>query len=51
MLLEAFMPPAVANVILANEFSSKPERVAKVVFGSTLAALAAVPAFLLALRI
>ena len=51
VLLESFMPPAVANVILANEFSSKPERVAKVVFGSTLAALAAIPAFLLALGI
>ena len=47
VMLESFMPPAIAHVVYANEFSSKPEKIAKVVFGCTLAALAVIPVFLL----
>jgi len=46
VMLESFMPPAIAHVVYANEFSSKPEKIAKVVFGCTLAALAVIPVFL-----
>lgn len=41
--LESFMPPAVANVIYANEYSSNPERVSQIVFTLTLMATFILP--------
>ena len=46
-LLESFMPPAITNVILANEYGSNPVRVAKIVLNLTLMATAYTPILLL----
>jgi len=42
-LIESFMPPAVSNVILANELMEKPERIANVVFKATLLSTLIIP--------
>ncbi|RLE98143.1 MAG: hypothetical protein DRJ57_03840 [Thermoprotei archaeon] len=42
-LLEASMPPAITNVVLANVYGQHPERVAKVVFTLTLLAALSTP--------
>lgn len=45
-LLEASMPPAVTNVVLANAYGRRPERVAKVVFTLTLLSALSTPLLL-----
>ncbi len=42
-LLESCMPPAVTNVIYANEFSKNPERISEVVFTLTLISTLLIP--------
>ncbi|MCD6358163.1 MAG: hypothetical protein DRJ96_06035 [Thermoprotei archaeon] len=46
LMLEASMPPAVTNVVLANVYGQHPERVAKVVFTLTLLAALSTPLIL-----
>jgi len=49
-LLESFMPPAVTNVILANEFLEKSDRIVRIVLETTIISTLFIPAFLLLMK-
>ncbi|HDH06777.1 MAG TPA: AEC family transporter [Thermoproteales archaeon] len=47
LLLESTMPPAVANVVLANEFSQNPTRISQTVLKTTLISTILLPLYLI----